>query len=53
MKQIFKELEHKYTGYQKQVELLLAQLVICLVRNYDHENMLDHSARVTLWTVIP
>ncbi|NLM09675.1 MAG: AraC family transcriptional regulator [Clostridiaceae bacterium] len=45
MKQIFKELEHKYTGYQKQVELLLAQLVICLVRNYDHEKYArDHSA---------
>lgn len=44
MKQVFKELEYKYTGYLKQVELLLAQLLIYLVRNYDHEkNARDHS----------
>jgi len=37
MKQIFKELENKFIGYQKQVELLLAQLLICLIRNYNLE----------------
>ena len=45
MKQMFKELECKYTGYQKQVELLLAQLLISLVRNYDNKKQArDHSA---------
>lgn len=37
MKQMFRELEYKYTGYQKQVELLLAQLIIYIVRNYDNK----------------
>lgn len=37
MKQLFDELEHQYTGYQNQVELLLSQLVICMVRNYERE----------------
>jgi len=45
MKQMFKELECKYTGYQKQVELMLAQLLIYLVRNYDYEKRArDHLA---------
>ncbi len=35
MKQLFDELEHQYTGYRNQVELLLAQLLIYLVRNYE------------------
>lgn len=34
MKQLFEELEHRYTGYMNQVELLLSQLLIYLVRNY-------------------
>ena len=37
MKQLFDELEHHYTGYRNQVELLLSQLIICLVRNYEQE----------------
>lgn len=37
MKQLFGELEHHYTGYQNQVELLLSQLIIYLVRNYEQE----------------
>jgi AraC family transcriptional regulator, 4-hydroxyphenylacetate 3-monooxygenase operon regulatory protein len=36
MQQIFLELEHKYTGYMKQVETLLEQLVIQLIRNYEN-----------------
>lgn len=36
MIQIFLELEKKYTGYMKQVETLLQQLVIQLVRNYEN-----------------
>ena len=35
MRQLFSELEHRYTGYQNQVELLLPQLLICMVRNYE------------------
>lgn len=35
MKQLFSEFEHKQIGYQHQVELLLQQLVIKLVRNYE------------------
>lgn len=37
MKQLFDELECQYTGYQNQVQLLLSQLIICLVRNYEQE----------------
>lgn len=45
MKQIFREMENKLPGYQKQVELLLAQLLICLIRNYDPEKYSrDHMA---------
>ena len=35
MKQLFEELEQKKTGYRKQVELLLSQLLIALIRNYE------------------
>lgn len=35
MKQLFEELEHCYTGYQNQVRLLLSQLLIYMVRNYE------------------
>lgn len=34
MRQLFDELEHRYIGYQSQVELLLSQLLIHTVRNY-------------------
>lgn len=37
MKDIFFELEHQYTGYMSQVELLLQQLLIHLVRNYEYK----------------
>lgn len=36
MKQLFDELGHRRTGYQTQVELLLSQLIISLIRNYEH-----------------
>ncbi|HWT76268.1 MAG TPA: AraC family transcriptional regulator [Mobilitalea sp.] len=36
MQQIFLELDNKYTGYMKQVENLLQQLVIQLIRNYEN-----------------
>lgn len=39
MKNLFSELEHRYTGYQNQVELLLAQLIICVVRNYEQHRI--------------
>lgn len=35
MKQLFSELEHRYTGYSVQAQLLLKQLIIKLVRNYE------------------
>lgn len=35
MQQLFDELAHRYTGYQNQVELLLSQLLIYTVRNYE------------------
>lgn len=35
MKQLFDELEHRYTGHQNQVQLLLSQLLIYTVRNYE------------------
>lgn len=35
MKQLFDELEHCYTGHQNQVRLLLSQLLIYTVRNYE------------------
>lgn len=35
MKQLFYELENRYTGYMIQVETLLTQLIILMVRNYE------------------
>lgn len=35
MVQLFSELEHRYTGYSIQAEILLKQLIIKLVRNYE------------------
>ena len=35
MKQLFFELEHRYTGYMVQAQILLKQLIIKLVRNYE------------------
>lgn len=36
MQQLFDELANRYTGYQNQVELLLSQLLIYIVRNYEY-----------------
>jgi AraC-like DNA-binding protein/quercetin dioxygenase-like cupin family protein len=36
MQQIFYELEHKYTGYKLQVESLLQQCIVKIVRNYEN-----------------
>ena len=36
MQQIFFEMENKYTGYMIQVETLLQQLVVRLIRNYEN-----------------
>ncbi len=41
MKQLFDELEHRYTGYQTQIGLLLSQLIIYTVRNYE-QNRITH-----------
>ncbi len=37
MKQLFFELEHRYTGYFIQAEILLKQLIVKLVRNYENK----------------
>lgn len=37
MKQIFFELEHGYSGYITQVETLLQQCIVKIVRNYEHQ----------------
>lgn len=39
MKQLFEELDHCYTGYQNQVRLLLSQLLIYMVRNYEQRRI--------------
>ena len=39
MKQLFDELEHCYTGHQNQVRLLLSQLLIYTVRNYEQHSI--------------
>lgn len=39
MKQLFDELEHRYTGYQNQIGLLLSQLLIYTVRNYEQNKI--------------
>ena len=41
LRQIFKELEQKNICYKKQVELLLSTLLIQIVRNYKHSEMLN------------
>ncbi len=41
MQQIFSELDKKSTGYIKQTELLLQQLVIYLVRNYENQHRIQ------------
>ena len=46
MKQLFFELEHQYTGYSIQAEILLKQLIIKLVRNY--ENQQEHSLQAAV-----
>ncbi len=35
MKQLFSELEHHYTGYSIQAEIMLKQLIIKMIRNYE------------------
>ncbi len=37
LKQLFGELSHRYTGYQNQTRLLLSQLLISIIRNYERE----------------
>lgn len=39
MKQLFDELAHCYTGHQNQVRLLLSQLLIYTVRNYEQHSI--------------
>lgn len=39
MQQLFAELECHYIGYQEQVRLLLAQLILMTVRNYQHRQI--------------
>ncbi len=49
MQQIFTELDRQYTGYKKQVENLLSQLIISLVRNYENiQNVQGQSKSVNL-----
>ncbi len=43
MKQLFDELERRYTGYQTQIGLLLSQLIIYMVRNYE-QNRISQSS---------
>lgn len=38
LQSIFYELEHQYTGYMTEVETLLQQLIVKLIRNYEHKN---------------
>lgn len=39
MRQLFQELEHRYLGYQTQVELLLSQLLVAMVLNYEQHQI--------------
>ena len=39
MRQLFDELSRRYTGYQHQVRLLLSQLLIYIVRNYEQRHI--------------
>lgn len=41
MKQLFFELEHRYTGYTVHAQILLKQLIIKLVRNYEGKTATD------------
>ena len=41
-RQLFWELEHQYTGYRLQIELLLSQILICMVRNYEQKKDLSN-----------
>ena len=37
---LFRELEHRYTGYKLQAQALLSQMIVCLVRGYEqHRNV--------------
>ena len=36
MQQIFRELEHKYLGYMTEVETLLTQCIVKIIRDYQH-----------------
>ncbi|HKL79640.1 MAG TPA: AraC family transcriptional regulator [Mobilitalea sp.] len=45
MQQIFLELENKYSGYIKQVETLLQQLVILMIRNYENNRQSQNQAK--------
>lgn len=38
MQQIFRELEQEYLGYMTQVETLLAQCIVKIIRNYQHHH---------------
>lgn len=38
MQQIFQELEQKYMGYMTQVETLLTQCIVKIIRNYQHHH---------------
>lgn len=42
MQQIFYELEHEYTGYMIQVEALLQQCLVKIVRNYENRSQSRH-----------
>lgn len=46
MKQLFFELEHRYTGYSIQAEILLKQLIVKLVRNYEEKTEINTSVNV-------
>ncbi len=39
--QLFQELEHQYTGYRLQVEALLKQCIVKIVRNYENKKELE------------
>ncbi len=38
LQSIFYELEHQHTGYMTEVETLLQQLIVKLIRNYEYKN---------------
>ncbi|MDD2970705.1 MAG: AraC family transcriptional regulator [Lachnospiraceae bacterium] len=49
MQQIFYELEHKYTGYMTQVEILLKQCIVKMVRNYEsNKESKEHFSQTNL-----